>query len=82
MYKRQDKEREREREREREGNYEKNQLFTVPLGTNIFIKKAFKVEIYLALYRYILHYIENISTKLSVFWKFMYLLGINNNNNK
>ena len=35
--------REREREREREGNYEKNQLFTVPLGAKIFIKKPLKL---------------------------------------
>ena len=52
-------ERKKEREREREGKYEKNQLFTVPLGTNIFIKKPLKLKytlvstlyIHLALYR-------------------------------
>ena len=74
---------ERKKEREREGNYEKNQLFTVSLGTNIFMKKPLKlIEIYLALYIYILHYIKNISTKLSVFLKLLHLLIINKNNNK
>ena len=35
---------ERKKEREREGNYEKNQLFTVSLGTNIFMKKPLKLK--------------------------------------